>query len=115
MQERAPRIARSLVVRFRVPGQRSWQASPLRDLSRSGAKFFSEIPLETGAMLELQLRFPGARDGLLVPAKVIWARSRSTPLQLTEIGVAFLSQDPSIQQAIDAAVADELSRRKPSA
>ena len=109
-QPRSPRVARSVIARYRraESGQHSWLVSPLRDLSGKGARFLSERPAEVGWVLEMQLVLPNAPQPVSVPARVVWTRPAQSGL--LEVGVAFAPHDPAIQQAIDAAVAAFLSK-----
>ncbi len=107
---RAPRVARSLMARYRdgrSPGA-SWLMSPLRDLSSGGARFLSEVAFDVGSTLELQLLLPLAREPVSLKARVAWAQPAR--LGMVEVGVTFDPGDAAAQQSIDAAVAHFLHK-----
>ena len=110
--QRAPRVARSLIVRYRCveTGQTSWSASPLRDLSTGGIRFLSESMIKKDKTLELQLLLPNSEEPIRLRANVVWAKS--TPSGFTELGAAFRIVDTPTQRVIEAAVAHFLKRQR---
>ncbi len=108
-QRREPRISRGFMIRYRAAGDASgWLVSPLRDLSRSGARFFSERAFDVGTVLDAFLVLPASDAPVALQATV--ARSQPGPLGMAELGVAFQPPDTVAQGAINAAVARFLAR-----
>ena len=110
-QRREPRVAHAFMVRYRAsdPGGPTWLLSPLKDISRGGARFVSESAFAEGVMLDLQLLLPTADAPVAVAGRIAW--KQPGPVQLHEYGVTFAVDDPAKQQAIDAAVHHFLKRK----
>lgn len=110
-QRREPRVAHAFMVRYRDSdtGGPTWLLSPLRDISRNGARFVSESAFADGAMLDLQLLLPTADHPVAVSGRIAW--KHPGPMKLHEYGVTFAVDDPAKQQAIDAAVQHFLKRK----
>ena len=111
-QRQAPRIARGFMVRYR-PAENAaalWSVSPLRDLSRTGARFLAESAFPVRTVLELQLVLPMTKQPVAIRGRVAWLKPG--PLSLMEHGVAFETIGPETQQAVDAAVAHFLKRQR---
>ena len=103
---RDPRVSRAFLIRYRCPaaGQERWLVSPLRDLSRSGARFLSERMFAVGVPLELQLVLPVSRQPVVVGAHVAWQQPGA--LGMVEMGVTFdLGADDAARRAVDTSVA----------
>lgn len=104
----SPRIARSFMVRYRVPtpGRTGWLVSPLRDLSSSGVRFVCEKAFDVGLILEMELLLPTAKQPVPLRAKVVWTK----PVQwgMVELGATFEPVDATVQQMINDAVAYSL-------
>ncbi len=102
----ARRAKQHFIVHYRGPGQKKWDAVPLKDLSRDGARFFCSHPLEVGEELQLRFTFPFVKEEVRANTRVIWKRAivGGTDFPMTEIGVIFLILDPAVQEAINAAV-----------
>ena len=101
-----PRVSHAFMVRYRCPGvgQEHWLVSPLRDLSRSGARFLSEREFPVGTVLEAQLLLPRSQRPVAVAARVTW--QKPAPLHMVELGVTFdVQADEVVRQAIDLSVA----------
>lgn len=108
-QRREPRVSHGFMIRFRAEGASSgWLVSPLRDLSRGGARFFSERPFDVGTVLDAYLVLPASEAPVSLQAKI--ARSQPAPMGMVELGVTFQPVDAAAQDAIDAAVARFLNR-----
>ena len=104
-RRRTQRAKQHFMVHYRGPGQGTWDAVPLKDLSRDGARFFCSHPLKVGDELRLRLSFPFVKEEVRAQARVIWTRSiGGTAFSMAEIGVTFLILDPAVQEAINAAV-----------
>ena len=105
-----PRVEQHFMVRYRLVGGPVGEQfiSPLRDLSRSGARWFSELPLRNGARLELSLSLPTAPQPVHVQAKVVW--TKPARLSMTELGVTFEPVDAKTQGMIDEVVGRFLRR-----
>ena len=101
----SPRVAHPFMVRYRVAAdwQAPWHVSALRDFSSHGARFLSEQSFDAGALLELQLVLPTARQPVLVQARMAWMKPGQWGMH--EIGVTFDPGDAGVQEMIDAAVA----------
>ncbi len=101
-----PRVPHAFLVRYRCPavGLERWLVSPLRDLSRSGARFLSEREFSIGTVLETQLLLPVAQRPVAVHARVAW--QKPAPMSMVELGVTFDVQvDDATRQAIDLSIA----------
>jgi hypothetical protein len=98
------RVNRHLIMRYRVAGSNSaWLASPLQDISQSGARFFSEEAFATGTLLECQLLLPALKEPLALFGHVV--RQQPTPLHLTEVAMTFDQTEAASRQALEKAVA----------
>lgn len=111
---RAPRVARSVIVRYRCPeaGQTVWLVSPLRDVSSGGARFLSEQTVAIGRTIEMQLMLPTASQPVSLLARVV--RTKPAQTGLIEVGVTFSTADVAVQRAIDRAVAHFLHKQERS-
>ena len=108
-QRREPRVSHGFMIRYRAADTMAgWLVSPLRDLSRGGARFLSERPLKVGTLLDIYLVLPAAAAPVSLQAKV--ARTSPAPMGMVELGVAFQPTDAVSQGAINAAVARFLKR-----
>ena len=109
----SPRVTRAFMVRHKAAeGGPSWFMSPLRDLSRSGARFMSEGGFDVGAKLTLELVLPAATQPVVVKALVAW--KKPAPFGIAELGVTFeVDPQSATQQAIDTAVARFVGRQPP--
>lgn len=97
------RANRRLMMRYRLVETGSWWASPLQDISRSGARFLSEQAFVAGTMLQFELMLPMLKEPLALKGHVVWQKPAT--MGLTELGVAFDSLEPAAQQALDQAIA----------
>ena len=108
----SPRIARSFMVRYRLPTTRQtgWLVSPLRDLSSTGVRFVCEQAFTVGVLLEMELLLPTAKQSVPLQAKVVWTK----PVQwgMVELGATFEPVDATVQQRIDEAVAYSLRKQQ---
>lgn len=84
--------------------------SPLKDLSRSGARFLCERTFAVGAVLDVKLLLPVANEPVAVMARVVWVRQR--PTGLAEHGIRFALEDSSTGTVIERAVLHTLKRRR---
>jgi len=109
---RTPRIVRSFMVRYRLPTTRQagWLVSPLRDLSSTGVRFVCEQAFSVGALLEMELLLPTAKQPVPLKAKVVWTK----PVQwgMVELGATFEPVNATVQQMIDDAVAYSLHKQQ---
>ena len=106
------RIARAFMVRYQPPASRgsdSWATSPLKNFSRTGARFFSDYEFKIGEWILLQMLLPVSKQPVWVKARVVWMKP--APMGIVDVGVAFGLSDPAAQQAIDQA-ATFLQRRR---
>ena len=108
----APRVIHQFLVRYRpaTTEEAAWQVAPMRDFSRTGARFWSERSYEVGDLLELQLILPTSRQPVALKGRVAWVKA--APLQMVELGVTFDEDGPGVKQLIDDAVAHFLRRQK---
>lgn len=110
-KRQAPRVARGFMVRYRsAKTGGAWAVSPMKDLSRGGARFSADLALEPGDTLDLQLMLPVSRDPVAVKATVAWARAGV--FGTTEVGVAFDVGDEAILKTLVAAAA-QFAHKKP--
>ncbi len=110
-QRGSPRVAHSIMVRYRCPerGEMQWGISPLRDLSVGGARFFSERPFSAGTALDLHLMLPVAKQPVVLTGRIAWARPGR--LGMTELGVTFEPSDPDTRAKVELAVAHFLGKQ----
>ena len=110
-QRRHPRAAKSFIVRYRVQNAKhsEWRMSPLKDLSRGGARFLSDREFSVGTVLEMELQLPRAPKPLGVSAKVI--RVNILRENVFEHGVKFELTDDVISERIEQAVQHVLNRQ----
>ena len=99
---RAPRIARSFMLRYQPPGKSTWLLSPLRDLSSGGARFLSEHDFAGGEVFEMQLVLPTSTQPVQMKARVAWVKPWRAGL--VEVGVTFDPGDMGVQRTIDEAI-----------
>jgi hypothetical protein len=108
-RRQAPRAVVAFMVRYRrAESGGQWSVSPMKDLSRGGARFMADLKLAPGQKLELQLLLPYSQEPVSLRAKVAWARAGL--FNTTEIGVAFDAGDGAIMRAVDAAIAQLLKK-----
>jgi hypothetical protein len=82
--------------RFEIPGatisyefkEYSEEFSPLRDISRGGAKFLSKNALDINADITLKISIPGERIPLILHGKIRWISFIESKNQYL-VGVAF--------------------------
>ena len=100
-RRRSPRIEKRFIVKYRCPtiGQTQWLASPIKDLSAVGIRFFGEYGYTVGADLELELSLPVTEKPVPAKGRVVW-QQRHGDGKMTEHGVEFLELDPPAQQHI---------------
>ena len=102
-QRRDPRAEKAFMVGYRGAGDSEPPILvPLKDLSRSGARFLTDREFLVGRVLELELRVPTAQRPMPLAASVV--RVRKGPLGLYEHAVQFESVTVTSQQLIDEAV-----------
>ena len=57
-----PRISWSFIIRFRLHSDREthggWNVSIIKNISLGGCYFYSDVPYETGRILDLDVRLP---------------------------------------------------------
>lgn len=102
-----PRLQRQFWIWFRPAGAEAepWQASPLRDLSPSGARFIADGGFEVGTKLEARLMLPVSTELIPVTARVAWSRSMlGKEWHLAEHGVTFDFTDEQTRQQVAEAV-----------
>jgi len=102
-----PRLQRQFWIWFRQAGadDDSWQASPCRDFSPSGARFIADGGFETGMTLETKLMLPVSTELIPVTARVAWSRPMpGKTWQLVEHGVTFDFTDEQTRQRVAEAV-----------
>lgn len=106
------RVTKGFMARYRLRGETrsEWRMSPLKDLSRSGARFLCEHTFAIGDVLDVKFLLPVANEPVAVMARVVWVRQR--PAGLTEHGVLFTLEDPSTGTVIEQAVLHALKRRQ---
>ena len=102
---------RGFIIRYHSSAESGtgWLVSPLLDVSKTGARFFSERAFEVGTLLVIQLVVPNSKAPVVVAGRVV----RTTPrnLGMTELGVVFDQLDASTQETIEAAVTYFLHRQ----
>jgi hypothetical protein len=99
-RRQAFRVTRRFILRYQLPTAASgeWQASPLRDVSTTGARFLSEQRLDPGARLSAVLQLGAARPLPLV-ARVMWTKPAQAGL--IEVGVTFEFSRAADQRLLD--------------
>ena len=112
-QRQAPRVMHGFIIRYRSPAESEtgWLVSPLLDVSKTGARFFSERAFDVGTVLVIQLVLPNSKSPVVVAGRVVRTASRN--LGMMELGVVFDQVDASTQETIEAAIAYFL-RRQPN-
>ena len=115
-RRQSPRIPHGFLVRYRLPTARGmvWRMSPLRDLSRGGARFLAEGFFEIGQWINLQLIVPNAKQPVDVSVRVVWSKPAKALLNLHEYGVVFELIQPTDRQRLEAALAPLLKSHPPS-
>ncbi len=108
-RRRAPRVARSLMIRYQPPGKRTWLMSSLRDLSSGGARFLSEHMFAGGEVVEVRLVLPTVSQPVPLKARVAWTKPWRA--SLLEVGITFDPGDAGIQRTIDEAISGFLDRK----
>ena len=99
------RVARAFMVRYQPPASRgsdSWAMSPLKNFSRTGARFFSDYEFKVGEWILLQMLLPSSKQPVWLKARVVWMKPG--PMGMVDVGVAFGLSEPAAQQAIEQAV-----------
>jgi hypothetical protein len=103
-KRQAPRAAKPLMARYRAQGNppSDWFLSPLRDLSRSGARFLSEGRFAVGTSLEFHITLPMARQPVPLVARIV--RTAPGPIGCDEYSVTFEAIDSSTSVLLETAV-----------
>ena len=114
-RRRSPRIAKQFIVRYRCPeiGQTQWLASPIKDLSTVGVRFFGEYGYKIGADLEMELSLPIETKPIPVKGRVVWQR-RHSQSKMTELGAEFIDLDPPALQVVTQTVKTLFQKRSGS-
>lgn len=75
-----PRVSEQWQLVYHVINSGQFQESPVASLARNisgdGISFTSREPLDTGAMVVLDMRSPDFDSPILALAKIVWCRSR---------------------------------------
>lgn len=82
-------------VKFKAPGGESLHGVSLsKDLSREGIKMNSNVSLEQGALIDLEIDIPDDPKPVKTSGKVMWSRPAAGRNQGFDQGVRFLMMDP---------------------
>ena len=108
---RAPQPFRA---RYHLYGElmESWRDTTTVNLSASGMRFRCGDPVESGAVLEIELTIPSVREVLTLSGRVVW--SQSVASGVSEVGVQFADVTPEQEQRIDELVKFLLKGMPPS-
>jgi Tfp pilus assembly protein PilZ len=95
------RVFHEFDTRYRYHGDltQSWSTARTLDLSATGLRFKSEVPMEHGAALELSLQLPGSQEPLVIRGRVMWIKPMANGQ--TEVGVQFMDLTPTQEAHID--------------
>ena len=108
---KTPRVKRQFMIRYRSATMErvTWQVAPLRDFSRTGARFLSERHYDAGHLLKLQLMLPMSQQPLNLTGRIAW--TKPVQLNMVELGVTFDAADPGINQMLNDAAAHFLQKQ----
>ena len=105
----AQRATHHIIVRYHVPGAEGWYVSPLRDLSRTGARFLFEGFVSVGDLLGLWIGPPMFTEPVKISARVVWHHTGyATRLPLMECGVQFEQLESGVRRVIENDVTSHL-------
>ena len=79
-----------------------WRIGRSADISATGLRLQTDVPVEAGEMLELALSLPAAQAPLRVRGSVLW--STALPSRALECGIEFRDLTQEQQADIDALV-----------
>lgn len=98
------RVPEIIEGRYRVSGHFSalGLAMNILNFSAGGLRFRADELLEDNTVLEIEAKFPGFRDVLIVKGQVIWSFLRAPGV--AEMGVAFIDVSPEQQYQLDTIV-----------
>lgn len=90
------------MVRYRGLTQTTWDVSPLKDVSRDGARLVCQTAFEPGVLMELRLGLPLFQEPVSMPARVVWQQPVfSGRLRMVELGVIFSWSDASARERME--------------
>ncbi len=82
-------------VKYQVPGHGEVKGISLsRDLSREGLKINSNVDIEEGILVDLEINIPDDPKPVHTSGKVMWSRPAETEEQGFEQGIRFVMMDP---------------------
>ncbi len=97
-----PRIREPFTIQYRRSGEvaSSWSRVTVSNLSAGGLHFrCADEPLETGALLQIQVALPEFHEPMTLKALVVWNQVHASGV--TEVGVEFQHLDIKQQLVID--------------
>jgi Tfp pilus assembly protein PilZ len=100
-RRRFPRAHESFGVQYRLSGQlgTSWATATMINISAGGLRIRHSELLETGTVLSLQLKLPGASETLMLQGQVVWTALQASGVN--EYGVEFMGVSLQQQTTID--------------
>jgi len=106
------RIEKHFMVHYKPAKEEggSWRMSPLKDISKNGARFLYEGDCAMGEQLILELHMPANPAAQRIKATVV--RIQETDNRWAEIGVSFNEIDEKTQNDINAIVNWFLKKRR---
>lgn len=82
-------------VKFTAPGSEEMRGMSLsRDLSREGIKMSSNVHLDEGMLIDIEIDIPDDPKPVKTSGKVMWSRPSEGKNQGYDQGVRFLMMDP---------------------
>lgn len=94
-RRRFKRFDAYMSVKFTAPGSAETRGMSLsKDLSREGIKMNSNVSLEEGALIDLEIDIPDDPKPVKTSGKIMWSRPAEGKNQGYDQGVRFLMMDP---------------------
>ncbi len=94
-RRRFKRFDAYMSVKFTAPGSTEAKGMSLsKDLSREGIKMNSNVSLDEGALIDLEIDIPDDPKPVKTSGKIMWSRPAEGKNQGYDQGVRFLMMDP---------------------
>lgn len=103
-RRRFNRVHEPLELFYRGSGQlaSSWHKATLVNISAGGLRLRTDESIETGALLELQMKMPGNREQMEIKGLAVWVDMPGAGI--IECGIEFSDTNPEKLMQIDAIV-----------